>query len=126
MPKFPSDVAPSFKAMCETITDEAKLQELREAVQAVLVETRQQAEENAVVDVDRCEELAETCLYLLEHYHDFGPKQQALIIGAVRYFAVTDDPFDDGMFASGFFDDCKIMNYVLEQLGIEDRYLKTR
>jgi hypothetical protein len=62
----------------------------------------------------------------LEKYAEHSPAEQALIIGAVRYFAVADDPFDDATFASGFFDDIKVMNHVLERLGMEDRCLPVK
>jgi len=124
LPKFPPDVAAAFKAMCETLTDENKLRELREAVAKALLEMRRQARKNPHIDLDGAEALVDRCFFLLDHYAEYPPDLQALIIGAVRYFAVGDDPFDDEGFASGLFDDVKVMNYVLEKLGIEDRYLK--
>ena len=124
LPKFPPDVAPAFRAMCETIADEAKLQELREAVSAALLEISQQARGNANVNMECARALADASMFLLEHYGEYPPKLQALIIGAVRYFAVADDPFDDSVFSSGLFDDAKVMNHVLEKLGIEDRYIE--
>ena len=124
LPKFPSEVASIFKAMCETISEDAKLEELRQAVAAVLADVEQQVAAGQQVDVDSTRALADCCQFLLSRYHDFPPEQQALIVGAVRYFAVADDPFDDSTFASGLFDDKKVMNHVLERLGIEDRYLE--
>ena len=45
------------------------------------------------------------------------------IAGAVRYFVAGDDPFDDSIFASGLFDDQRIVNHVLEELGLNEHFV---
>jgi hypothetical protein len=80
------------------------------------------SKENENIDPEAACQLADICNYLLDRYNDYPEKLKKLIIGAVRYVAISDDPFDDGTFATGFFDDMRIVNHVLEKLGIEDRY----
>jgi uncharacterized membrane protein YkvA (DUF1232 family) len=46
------------------------------------------------------------------------PHQQALVVGAVRYFIVGADEFPDHAPLSGLDDDVFIMNMVLEKLGM--------
>jgi hypothetical protein len=59
---------------------------------------------------------------LLDRYSEFAAYEQSLIVGAVRYFAIADDPFDDETFATGFYDDMRVMNYVMEEIGVEGKF----
>ena len=124
LPKFPDGVIPLFKQLC-AVLDATAVAELRKAVQDALAEHRKQVGKERTFDLRGSEELAERCYFLLDHYQDFPPEKQALITGAVRYFSIAEDPFDERIFSSGFHDDMKVMNYVLEEVGVEDRYLET-
>ena len=75
------------------------------------------------VDADLLKGLAARCSFLLDQYEAVSPSKRPLIVGAVRYFAVADDPFDDETFSSGLFDDVRVVNYVLEELGFQDQCL---
>lgn len=124
LPKFPSSVAETFRKLCEVLNEEDILE-----LKQIVLKNREVASdlkaENDAYDLESADKLTEACLYLLEHYFDFRPEKQKLVVGAVRYFAVSDDPFSDATFASGFHDDKCIVNYVLEELNIHDRYLPT-
>ena len=62
--------------------------------------------------------LASRCKRLLMRYDESGPEERAAIVGAVRYFLETHDlERDDG--PSGFDDDAKVMNYVVEGVAPE-------
>jgi uncharacterized membrane protein YkvA (DUF1232 family) len=54
----------------------------------------------------------------------FSKNQQALIVGGVRYFTLDDDLISDAAFFTGFDDDAKILNYVLAQIGVNDRFIR--
>ena len=108
-----------------THLDAEGIQELRAAVEQTVKELRQDPGKNAV-SVQQGEALAACAFFLLDNFEQFQPSKQPLVVGAVRYFAVADDPFHDAIFSSGFHDDMCVMNYVLEDLGIEDRYFDVR
>jgi hypothetical protein len=121
LPKFPPNVAPTFRMLCGLVSQE-ELISLRESISLNLQDILDQSKENENIDPEAACQLADICNYLLDRYNDYPEKLKKLIIGAVRYVAISDDPFDDGTFATGFFDDMRIVNHVLEKLGIEDRY----
>lgn len=121
LPKFPATVAQTFKVLCETL-DDAGIEELRTAVTANLNDVVQKSSSNETMDPDAARALADCCYFLLDQYPEFDARQQSLIVGAVRYFAIADDPFDDETFATGFYDDMRVLNYVMEEVGIEGRF----
>lgn len=122
LPKFPPDVAPTFKKLCESLSDEAAAS-LKEEVAKALQGLEQQRAENQFLDFGKAEALAEVCNMLLDHYSEFSAAEKALVIGAVRYFAISEDPLPEEHFATGFDDDIQVMNHVLEQLGIDGKFI---
>jgi hypothetical protein len=126
LPKFPPGVISAFKSMCGVVDDDRERAELMEAVQLTLDGLRRESQRNPRVDIENAEILGQCCHFLMDRYTEYSPDKRALIIGAVRYFAVADDPLDEVAFASGLYDDMRVMNYVLEKLGIEDRYFNVR
>jgi hypothetical protein len=62
--------------------------------------------------------LASRCKRLLMRYDESGPEERAAIAGAVRYFLETHDLERDDE-PSGFDDDAKVMNYVVEGVAPE-------
>lgn len=95
-------------------------------VDLAIEKTRDDAQTSNRIDLPTAEEVAARCRLLLEHYEEFSPKEKALVAGAVRYFVVEDDPFSDDVFASGFDDDARVVNHVLELLGIDGMYIELR
>lgn len=122
LPRFPETVAPTFKALCENI-DSSQIEELRQAVDECLRDARKKKEKNENLDLEGAEELTRRCHYLLDNYEKYSEQQRAQVVGAIRYFAIAEDPFDDETFATGFHDDKRVMNYVLEDLGLEEQYI---
>ena len=59
----------------------------------------------------------------MDIYPNRSDTEKKLIVGAVRYSVSTHDPFCDETFASGMTDDKQVLNHVLEELDIHDRYL---
>ncbi len=121
LPKFPGTVASTFQMLCAECAPK-EIEELRAAVGETVKEHLARLAKSGMQD-DGVEQVGDCCCFLLDKYQELSPKQRQLVIGAVRYFAVADDPFDDQTFASGLYDDKRVLNHVLEELGIEDRYL---
>lgn len=124
LPKFPPHAADTFRELCVVLSKE-ELTELAALVEENFTRAAELKSRFDSYDLQSAENLTSVCRYLIDRYYDFPPEKQKLIIGAIRYFAVSDDPFNDTTFASGFHDDKCIMNYVLEEIGIEDQYLLT-
>lgn len=122
LPKFPPEAIPTFKRLCRTLSA-ADLKELKAGLDAALTELRQSARHNPRINLPLAEAIAQRCYSLLELYDHRTPQEQSLIVGAVAYFAISEDPLPDDQFASGFNDDAAIVNYVLEKLGIDGKFL---
>ena len=60
----------------------------------------------------------------MEHYNSFSGDQQAFIVGGVRYFTLDEDLVSDVAFFTGLDDEAKILNHVLDQIGINDRFIR--
>ena len=123
IPKFPEKIALTFEASCEALPVEA-VAELRSAVQQFLAVAQDKYEQNSYFDIDLAGKVGDRCLALLDRYETSSEEERALIVGAVRYFVGGRDAISDEVFASGFTDDAKVINHVLESLGIEDLYLR--
>ena len=123
LPKVPSNIRTTFRNMCAVVPDTEVL-ELEEQIGITLEKTRETAQQSTRVDLRTAEEVASRCRLLLEHYQEFSEAEKALVIGAVRYFVLEEDPFSDDIFASGFDDDARVVNHVLEQLGIDGMYIE--
>jgi len=123
LPKFPDGAADMFRSLCKTLSkDEAELlaEQLHDAYARMLA----QSGSSPHMNVRRLEEVYSVASYLMEHYPSFSKDQQALIVGGVRYFALDDDLVSDAAFFTGFDDDAKILNYVLAQIGVNDRFIR--
>ena len=92
---------------------------LRRCVDEILVE----AKTNSLIQTGLIHSLDASAQFLLENYEQFSVPQRRLIIGAVYYFAMSEDGSPDSTLATGFDDDIKVMNYVLEELGVEGMFI---
>jgi uncharacterized membrane protein YkvA (DUF1232 family) len=120
LPKFPSEVGSTFRSVCQSLPVEdlpTFQREFDEAIRELEGDPDFQRHRKVV------EALADRCRLMLKLYPHLSEKQKALVIGACRYVALVDDPLPEEVFASGFNDDIKIVNHVLEQLGVHDRFL---
>src|SRR5262245_57875775 len=123
LPKFPPQVIPAFKAVCEALPVEY-MAEYRKELDEVMDKYRQSAEENPAINIGLAEELTRCASLLLDHYEEMNLKQRALAVGAIRYFAIADNALPAAVFTSGMYDDAKVMNHVLEELGLEEHCIK--
>ncbi len=123
LPKFPPAVAPTFQSLCQNIV-EAEVVDLAHAIDRRIKEIRVQAKAHKMVDLEMAEAIAKSCRALVSVFGKRSEPERALIVGAVCYFAIAEDALPDESFASGLSDDAKVVNYVLEQLGIEGHYIQ--
>jgi hypothetical protein len=111
--------------MCEAIPADS-IAKVVPQVDQCLDSFRELAKTHRRLNIFLAEEIGKRCHYLLEHYADFDPEHQAYIMGAVKYFAIAEDALSETDFATGFDDDARVMNHVLEELGLEDMYIEVR
>lgn len=119
LPKFPESVEAVFNDFCEALPPESIAEvksELDKAVKKIL----RKSLENDLIETKLVNELYEASCALLERYEEFGKSHRAMIIGAIRYFVVENDPLPDSGFSSGYYDDAKVMNYVIHQIGLDE------
>ncbi len=122
LPKFPAEVAKTFWMLCELL-DAEQIELLRKAIDVAEQDFLAEAEKGKKVDIQGVEAIVANCRWLLDNYEHQTDDNKKLIVGAVRYFAAADDPFSDDVFSTGLFDDMKVLNFVLEELGVEGRFL---
>jgi len=125
LPKFPNTVIPAFRGLCREIPLE-QIDEVRREVEQALAEMKGRAAERPNLNLLLAEEITARCFLLLDHYSAAEPEHRRLIIGAISYFVIDDDGAEDEGFATGFDDDAKVINHVLEELGIEGQFIDLR
>ncbi len=123
LPVFPSTIKKVFKSFCIDI-DKGKLEILRKKVLEEIENAKKRNDAGMLLDIHLAEEIVKRCLYLIDHFDDFSSSERRLAVGAICYFAVSDDPLSEEIFASGYDDDAKVMNYVLEELKIDDQFIE--
>lgn len=122
LPSFPPEAARTFKKLCEALPVET-VPQLRDEVRAAYEQIMDLSVERPLIDTKLVRELYDRSLMLLEVYDRLATDQRSLVIGALRYFASAEDGFSDTYFASGYDDDVRVMNYVLEELGFKSQYI---
>ena len=122
LPKFPDTIIPTFRNMCEALSVD-KLEDLKAELNACVDRLEEAAHRNPNLNISLARQIAQRCDYLIQQYPEYSKRKQGLVIGAVHYFAIADDPFPEEEFATGFDDDARVMNHVLEELGIKNWYL---
>jgi hypothetical protein len=123
LPKFPPELIPAFESVCEALPADS-IDDYHKEVDEVLAKCREVAKNNTTINIPLAEEIANRAHILLDHYKEFDEKKRALVVGAIRYFAVMDDALPADVFASGMNDDANVMNYVLEEVGLEEHCIK--
>jgi len=122
LPKFPSSIRPHYKQLC-SLASEDQLLELKLELEKNIKDVRSLSESKLDYPISDAENCNTVCCYLIDNYNNFSKREQSLIVGAVKYFVSDVDPFHEAIFVSGLHDDKKILNYVLEELKIENMYL---
>lgn len=122
LPKFPDTVAPRFRELCEDVCEDEVKKFLPE-VKKVLHKFLQLSGEHPRLDMDAAEMLCRVTQDVLKDYTQLPTEGRSLVIGAVRYFVQDTDGLSEIEFASGFHDDVRVMNHVLEEIGRDDLYI---
>lgn len=96
-------------------------EELRREVEAYLEEVREVALERERVELPLAEQIATTCLQLLDGIGKHTPEdERRLIQVACRYFVMDEDGDSDMGSILGFDDDVAVLNGVLRALDREE------
>ena len=122
LPKFPSMLIPTFRRLCVEASEE-QIESLYEAISTCMKEAEEASQREDNLNIFLAREIASHCRLLLAEYDSADERGQRLIVGAVRYFVENHDTVSDAAFATGFDDDAKIINHVLEELEIEDQFI---
>ena len=125
LPKFPPSVASTFKSLCEALPVE-EIEKYRQELKVEVENLRSAAAENPMIDMQTAQQLVDWGEALLNRYQEFNDRQRELIVGAIRYFLLVDDAVSADTFATGMEDDAKVMNHVLEELGVEDDFVQLK
>jgi len=123
LPKFPADVAPTFERLCEALPVE-RVKELEPEVDLCMKNFEDAAADYPHMNLTLARQIADRCRTLLSKYPELSESERAMVIGAVRYFAISEDALSETTFASGFHDDARVINYVLEELGMAELCLR--
>lgn len=119
LPKFPPKIIPLFRGLCAHLgVDE--LDDLRREFDAAWSRKLSEMNGNIGFDSKTANELRQRCQILMDAYDQLPEAHRRLAIGAIRYCVATEDALSDEFFASGQRDDVKIMNHVLEEVGLID------
>jgi uncharacterized membrane protein YkvA (DUF1232 family) len=122
LPRFPEEAAHTFKALCGHISSQ-EVQALSIQLDEMYNSILEKVSSSPNMNLDRFRDVYAVARYLMNHFESFAKDQQYLIIGGVRYFTMEHDSVSDIEFYTGFDDDAKVLNYVLEQIGVHDRYI---
>ncbi|MCI5066029.1 hypothetical protein MRY87_09920 [bacterium] len=123
LPRFPQTIIPEFRSFCEELPEE-RVAEFFPELDRCVEHFRALAEGAPLLNLNTVERLADVCRELLRLYPECSPKERRLIVGAVRYFASTDDAVSETAFASGLDDDVQVVNHVVEELGRDELLLR--
>lgn len=119
LPTFPPRAKSHFRKLCEALPPHT-VPQLRDELNGYYEGILKDADSHPLVNTAIIRELFDRASLLLDRYPHLPERQRSLVVGALRYFVSNDDSLSDLEFASGFHDDAEVMNYVLEELGLED------
>ena len=122
LPSFPPSVAPTFQRQCERLAPE-QLEQFTREFEGAVDGIYKSLSGHGLIKKSLVDELIEISRFLLSEHPRYSPEQGALIVGAIRYFVDPHDGLSEASFASGLQDDIGVFNYVLEELGLDDRYI---
>lgn len=118
-PGLAPEIERVFRPLCAPL-DAPEAAALQAAIAEHLHAVRQARQRNEFLDLAAAETIAAGLQSLLEAYPGCPPPQRALIVGAVRYFARSDDAEGDLISVLGFDDDKTVFNYVAGAIGRPD------
>lgn len=119
LPNFPEHVIPTFKQLALEPLPLENIAAVKQGIAAYFGKLEELSAKHHQINIDLARTLAERSNTLLDMYGELGERQRKLAAGAVLYYMHYDDPLSDMTFGSGFDDDAKVMNHVLEELGLD-------
>ena len=119
LPKFPPKAIPIFRAYCEILSPE-DFAAIREEANTEIAKSY----EDPLAEAALLDQIKKACEALMDAYPNVDDKAKSLIIGAIRYCCISDDAMSDELFAAGYIDDCKVLNHVLEEVGIAGCFIR--
>lgn len=121
LPKFPESIRTEFFNQCEPLKD-SQLEEFKQAMTLHLA-ARRAEQPGELIDSTTLAGLVAATRELLSRLSELTSAEVNLAVGAIRYFLQSEDAISDQSFATGLVDDARVMNYVLEELGLEEFYV---
>lgn len=115
---LPPKIKEHFDALCLSAED-LDLTKLEAHVKSHLGQIRTALEDNEFLDIKSAEQIAQTLTDLISEIEDYPQEGQKLIVGAAQYFILEEDHWPDTKNLLGFDDDIKVINFVLERIGIK-------
>ena len=122
LPTNPPGLIPAFEKLCSSFPPDS-IPDLRKGVDATLDRLTRMKDDYLGPNLDTAQEIAKRMCYLIENYQNYPADKHPLIVGALRYFIIEQDSLPDQRPIIGFDDDIRVLNYVLEQLGISGMFL---
>lgn len=119
LPQFPPGIIPTFNRFCEVLPNE-EFEELKREVLKCL----QDAAVDPRADVKLQRQISAACMTLIDAYEGADERNKALIVGALRYNALSEDALSEKSFAAGYYDDTKVLNHVMEAVGISGKFIR--
>lgn len=122
IPTFPDYIPTGFNRLKAKISKE-EANALQMELFDYMGRVEKEKSDDPMVNLNLAREIAQVCSYLLEHYEDFSDRAKSLIVAGVRYFISDGDGVADFEFASGLIDDAQVINHVLEEAEVTDKFI---
>ncbi len=122
LPTFPDYIPAGFNRLKAKISKE-EANALQMELFDYMGRVEKEKSDDPMVNLNLAREIAQVCSYLLEHYDDFNDRAKSLIVAGVRYFISDGDGVADFEFASGLIDDAQVINHVLEEAEVTDKFI---
>ena len=114
------DILCHFRPLCVAVpADEIPL--LQAQLDNYVQDVTAALQNNEFLDLSTTRQITAVLIQLLTGYETYTEPQRALIAGATRYVIKQDDAEHDIQSLLGLDDDVKVLNFVLDQLGLSDK-----
>jgi uncharacterized membrane protein YkvA (DUF1232 family) len=123
LPLFQNLLDPNLEKIFTTLCDDispSQVSELQKQIIDHVQDVRDALQQNEFIDLDLAERISRVLLTILGEIPSYPEIHRRMIIGAARYFVLSQDAQADFKSVLGFDDDLKILNYVLRFIGRND------
>lgn len=120
--RYPIDSCPpkagqTFEKLCQSFPPES-IPQLRVGLSAAMERFSRSTGEFLGPHLATATKIAQRLYYLIDNYQKLPQAKLPLVVGAIRYFIIEDDAVPDSTPIVGFDDDVRVLNHVLEELGL--------